>query len=419
MRRTSLVATAVALALAPAAAAAQTVAIEHATVWLDPGTKIDDGTVVIKGGTIAAAGKVATPSGARVIDASGKVVTAGLIDASTRLGLVEIGAVSQTREGDFADKKGDDIFASYRVADGYNGDSVAIPIARTGGVTAVVATPNGGFVAGVGGAFALVDGFRDSVARRDAALYVNLGAHSLESNDGARGIAVARLRQLFDDARRYRRSKAAYDRGQSRELAAGHLDLEAINLVLARRLPLVVRVDRASDIRATLALAASEKIDLVIEGGAEAWMLARELAAARVPVIVDPTSNLPSSFDRMHVRDDGVARLAAAGVPLILSTTGSASNVRNLRQRAGIAVGFGLTWEQALAAVTATPARAFGLKGRGALAPGNVADVVVWSGDPFEISSAPEHVFVAGSEVSLRTRQTRLLERYKTLPAKR
>ena len=406
----------------PVLANAQTVVIENATVWVDSNTEIKSASVVIRNGVIAAVGKVPTPAGARRIDGTGRVVTAGFIDASSWLGMVEVGQVAETNEGSF-DSKGRSVFASYRTADGYNFDSVAIPIARTGGVTSVIATPTGAFVAGISGGFALRDnavGVTDAelVLRRDAALHVNLGRRALAANQSSRGMAVARLRQLFDDAARYNRTRGAYDKNQSRQLAASRLDLEALLLVTRRQIPMVVRVDRASDLRAVLRLAKALRINLVVEGGTEAWRMAAELAAAKVPVLADPTSNLPSSFDQIRVRNDAVARLAAAGVPLIISTLGSASNVRNLRQLAGIAIANGLSRAQALAAVTSTPARIYGLDKRGTLARGNAADVVLWSGDPFELSTAVERVFVGGVEQSTRTRQTKLLDRYRKLPSR-
>lgn len=411
------------LVAAPAVAAAQkAVVIDNATVWVDSTTELKNASVLIRDGAIAAVGKIQAPAGARRIDGTGKVVTAGLIDASTRVGLSEVAQVESTNEGAF-DSNGRTVFASYRTADGYNFDSVAIPIARTGGVTSVVATPAGAFVAGISGAFALRDRALDArpgqlVIRRDVALYVNLGQGALAANHKSRGMAIARLRELFDDAARYNRTRAAYDRNQSRELAATRLDLEALLLVRRKQIPMVARVDRASDLRAALRLARELDIELVVEGGTEAWRMASQLAAARIPVLVDPTANLPATFDQIHVRFDGVARLIRAGVPVIISTLGSAANVRNLRQLAGIAVASGMTRQQALAAVTSTPASAFGLGKRGTLARGNVADVVVWSGDPFELSTAVEHVFVGGVEQSLRTRQSKLLDRYRKLPSR-
>jgi imidazolonepropionase-like amidohydrolase len=421
VRLASLIAAA--LAAAPQIAAAQeAVVIDNATVWVDSSTELKGASVLIRGGAIAAVGKITAPAGARRIDGTGKVVTAGFIDASTRLGLVEVSQVESTNEGSF-DSNGRTVFASYRTADGYNFDSVAIPVARTGGVTSVVATPAGAFVAGISGGFALRDkplAARpgELVIRRDVALHVNLGRQALAANHKSRGIAVARLRELFDDAARYNRTRGAYDRNQSRELAATRLDLEALLLALRKQIPMVVRVDRASDLRAVVRLARELDVRLIVEGGTEAWRMAGELAAARIPVLLDPTFNLPATFDHIHVRDDAIARLAGAGVPVIISTLGDAANVRNLRQLAGIAVAHGLPREKALAAVTSTPASAFGLGKRGTLARGNVADVVVWSGDPFELSTAVEHVFVGGVEQPLGTRQSRLLDRYRELPAR-
>jgi imidazolonepropionase-like amidohydrolase len=421
VRLASLIAAA--LAAAPQIAAAQeAVVIDNATVWVDSSTELKGASVLIRGGAIAAVGKITAPAGARRIDGTGKVVTAGFIDASTRLGLVEVSQVESTNEGSF-DSNGRTVFASYRTADGYNFDSVAIPVARTGGVTSVVATPAGAFVAGISGGFALRDkplAARpgELVIRRDVALHVNLGRQALAANHKSRGIAVARLRELFDDAARYNRTRGAYDRNQSRELAATRLDLEALLLALRKQIPMVVRVDRASDLRAVVRLARELDVQLIVEGGTEAWRMAGELAAARIPVLLDPTFNLPATFDHIHVRDDAIARLAGAGVPVIISTLGDAANVRNLRQLAGIAVAHGLPREKALAAVTSTPASAFGLGKRGTLARGNVADVVVWSGDPFELSTAVEHVFVGGVEQPLGTRQSRLLDRYRELPAR-
>jgi imidazolonepropionase-like amidohydrolase len=411
-------------ALAPARAwAQQDLAIVGARVHTEPGTVIENATIVVRNGRVRAVGtSVPVPAGALRIDGTGKVVTAGFIDASTRLGLVEVSQVESTNEGSF-DSNGRTVFASYRTADGYNFDSVAIPVARTGGVTSVVATPAGAFVAGISGGFALRDkplAARpgELVIRRDVALHVNLGRQALAANHKSRGIAVARLRELFDDAARYNRTRGAYDRNQSRELAATRLDLEALLLALRKQIPMVVRVDRASDLRAVVRLARELDVRLIVEGGTEAWRMAGELAAARIPVLLDPTFNLPATFDHIHVRDDAIARLAGAGVPVIISTLGDAANVRNLRQLAGIAVAHGLPREKALAAVTSTPASAFGLGKRGTLARGNVADVVVWSGDPFELSTAVEHVFVGGVEQPLGTRQSRLLDRYRELPAR-
>lgn len=408
---------AAALVAAASPAAAEVVAIEGGVVHTRPGTVLEGATVVLDGGVVRAVGvDVPVSAGARRVDARGKVVTAGLVDAATRLGLVEVNAVEDTVEGRFNGESGDPVHAAYRVTDGYNPHAVTIPIARAGGVTSAIAVPSGGLVSGTGAWMALGDGTASSLAiAAPVGLYLTLGREARGAAEGSRGVAVERLRELFDDARLYGRTKGRYERNQSRRLAAERLDLEAILDTVRARRPLVVRAHRASDILAALRLGDEVGLPVVIQGGTEAWMVADELLAARAAVILNPMYNLPSSFDRIHVRDDVATILVARGVPVALSSLGEASGVRTLRQVAGVAVAHGLTWAQALAAVTTVPARIFGAPARGTLERGAPADVVVWSGDPFELSTRVEAVFVGGAEQSLDNHQTRLLERYRDL----
>jgi imidazolonepropionase-like amidohydrolase len=408
-------------AIAPAALAhAEDLAIVNARVYTEPGTVIEQATILVRDGRVRAVGpNVPVPAGARSIDATGKVVTAGFIDASTRIGLVEVELEQTTLDGSFPGGGADVVHAAYRAFDGYNPRSVAIPVTRAGGVTSVITAPQGGLVSGTGAWVQLADEntAAEPILMPAMAMYANLGEAAMSSVGGSRSMAVERLRELLADASEYARRRAAYERNQTRPFAAERLDLAALGPVVQGRMPLVVRAHRSSDIRAALGLARELRLRLVIEGGTEAWMLARELAAARVGVILDPTDNLPSSFDRVHVRDDAATVLAAAGVEVALSSLGSVSNVRMLRQLAGIAAANGLSPAAALAAVTTVPARLFGLD-RGQIRAGAVADLVVWSGDPFELSTRAEHVIIAGKEQSTRTRQTLLFERYRKLPAR-
>ena len=415
MKPTTLILSATALLASAAPARAQLTAIRGATVYVEPGVVEKNATVVIDGDTIVAAGKgVAVPGGATVIDGTGKIVTAGLVEASTDLGLTEVDEERSTVEGAFARTPDQAIHAAYRVIDGFNPRSVAIPIARTGGVTSAVATPRGGLVAGTSAWLMLRDGgISDMLVKAPLAMYVTLGERSESAAHGSRGLAVEELRELLDDAREYARRRGAFERNQTRKFAAERLDLEALGPVVSGRLPLVVRVDKAADILAALGVAREFGARLVIEGGTEAWMVARELAAARVPVILDPIDNLPSNFDRIHVRDDAPAILVRAGVTIAISTLGSGAFARTLRQRAGNAIRAGLPPAAALAAVTTGPAAIFGVRDRGRIARGEAADLVVWSGDPFELSTQAEHVFVGGVEQSLVTRQTLLFRRYR------
>jgi imidazolonepropionase-like amidohydrolase len=231
----------------------------------------------------------------------------------------------------------------------------------------------------------------------------------------ARGELVQRLRELVLDVRAFAARRDAYDAGDSRPLSARRADLEALVPVVEGRLPLVVRVDRASDIAAALDLAGELKLRLMILGGAEAWKVAARLASDKVPVLTGALDNIPSSFAALGQRQDNAALLQKAGVPLVIvGSPGDAFNVRNIRQEAGNAVSYGLGWEEALRAVTLAPAELFGVGAEvGSLAPGRDANVVVWSGDPFEFATIAEHVFIRGRDVKGPSRQDLLTDRYK------
>ena len=414
---------------------AQDFAIVGAKVYVDPETEIEGATVLVRNGRVRAVGRnVRVPAAVARIDGSGKVVTAGLIEASTRLGLVEVSMVAATQEGSFAsDADKDSVHAAYRVLDGYHATSVAIPVTRTGGVTSAIVSPRGGLISGTGALVPLVDvmeaqsrvrskassaapaGVQASSApiREAVAMYVNLGEASLDTAHGSRGMALKRLRELLADAGLYRQRRAQYERNQVRTMAAERADLAALIPVLQGQMPLVVRAHRRSDILAALTLVRDFSVRLIIAGGTEAWMVAGELVRAGVGVIYDPSANLPQSFERIYARDDAAAIMADAGVMVAISSLGGAANARTLRQLAGIAVANGMTYEAALAAVTTVPALLFSVADRGHLRTGASADLVVWSGDPFELSTTVERVMIGGVQQSLRTRQTLLLDRYR------
>ena len=205
-----------------------------------------------------------------------------------------------------------------------------------------------------------------------------------------------------------------------RDLAAPAADLEALQPVLAGRLPLVITANRVFDIRNALRLAREFNLKVILHGAAEGWQVADEIARAGVGVILEPETDVPT-FDQLGARYSNPARLARAGVRLAIvgggDGDGTVFNTRLIRQEAGNAVATGLDWDAALRAVTLSPAEMFGVADRyGSLDAGKIANVVVWSGDPFEFSTGVEHVFIRGREVPLTSRQTELLERYRTLP---
>jgi imidazolonepropionase-like amidohydrolase len=398
-----------------APAAADTLAITGATIYQRSDKKLDNATIVIRDGRIAEVGAgVAVPAGATRIDGKDKVVTAGLIEASTQLGLIEVDLEESGNDGRFGTQP-TEIHAAYRAVDAFDARSVAIPIARSGGVTSAITGPVGGLVAGQAAWISLADSAAPLPAiRAPAAMEIALGRNAVAI--GSRGHTVERLRELFDDVDAYRRNRAAFERNASRRLAAQRLDLEALIPVLDGRELLVVRAAAEVDIRAALAIAAERRLRIAIVGGTEAWRVAAELAAARVAVLLDPTDNLPGDLGAVDVRDDNATILARAGVAVAVSTLGSPSAARTIRQLAGVAVAQGLPWPKGLAAVTEDPAQVFGgAAERGTLERGKVADVVVWSGDPLELTTRAETVIIGGVVQSMVTHQTKLLDRYKIL----
>ncbi|HYK83088.1 MAG TPA: amidohydrolase family protein [Gemmatimonadales bacterium] len=394
---------------------AQTIAITGGTVYPVAGPKLTNATVLIRDGKIAAVGtNVVVPADATRIDARGKWVTPGFIDGGGQMGLVEISAVEGTRE---ATLKGDSVAAAFNVAEGINPASTLIPVTRIEGITTALATPGGNLISGQA---VLVDLDGPTIERMlvksPAAMVVYLNEEAKDEGGTSRAGVAARLRRVFNDALEYGRRRADYSRAQMERLAASAADLEAVLPVLRGEVPLVAVANRRSDIETALRLAREYKLQLVLSGAAEGWQIATEIARAGVPALVEPLDNIPS-YDALGMRYDNAAVLAKAGVKVALLEADT-HNARNLRQQAGNAVSYGLPWDQALRAVTLAPAEIFGVGDRyGSLEVGKVANVVVWSGDPFEFTTAVEHVLIRGHEVALRSRQTELFERYKRLPA--
>jgi imidazolonepropionase-like amidohydrolase len=393
------------------------VAIEHATVYVPSGPPLKDATVVLAGGTVRAVGtSVAVPPNARHIDARGKVVTAGLIDPLSATGLVEVDAEDAAND---TDPRGGPFEPSFRIRDGYNPRSPVVAISRAGGVTSVVLGPGRGLLSGEAALVDLAGERLDAAVARDAVAQVAVMDGSMvQAAAGARGEAWEKLRTALEDARFYSTHKAAYDDNRARPLVLPRADLAALEAVVKGQEPLVVFANRASDIELALKLADDFKLKLVLAGAKEAWLVATELAARKVAVIIDPWQNLPTGFDGLRSRDDLAALLSRAGVPVVLSTF-SSNQSRELSQRGAHAARFGMDHDAVIHAITDAPAAAFALRGYGRLEPGAVANVVVWSGDPLENATRVERVIVRGAEQTMETRQTLLLKRYRTLPVVR
>jgi imidazolonepropionase-like amidohydrolase len=391
---------------------ARCVALEGAKVYL-PGGPRTGAKVVLKEEVILGVDGP-TPDGCETVDVSGKVLTPGLIDAHTQLGLVEIELEPFTVDADagsMGDPAGRPVRASFGVADAYHPRSTLIPVTRLGGVTSAVVLPGGGVVSGRSSWVDLAGGTqREAVRNAQLALHMAVGG----------GLAASRadswnlVRALFEEGRRFASRKADWDQNKLPELLFDVRELGAVAPVLDGTMPLVVRADRASDLEAALRLAKDLGLRLVIDGGAEAWLMAEELGKRRVPVILDAYRYAPSLVDDHQARPDNAAILHRAGVPIILSAYQS-HNARTLRQLAGNAVREGLDHPAAIRAITQNPADAFGMIRHGRITVGSLANLVVWSGDPLEIATRVERLYIGGREIKLESRQTRLRDRYRTL----
>jgi imidazolonepropionase-like amidohydrolase len=394
---------------------AQVVAITGGTVYPVSGPKIENGVVLLRDGKIAAVGQnLAIPEGATRIDAAGRWVTPGLIHGGSNLGLklFDIGAQEETQE----DTVTGDIKAWFNVADAINPASITFPVARAEGITTAITAPFGGLIPGQAVLIDLAgDSLGDLVAKSPVAMIADLSQTSKPAGGGSRAGVLARLRRVLRDALEYDKRREDFRKARMQPLAASADNLEALLPVLRGSLPLFAIANRRSDVENALRLAREFGLKLVIWGGGEAWQVAPELARARVPVILEPLTDVPR-FDALAARLDNATLLSQAGVKVAVAQRDQA-HFRDLRQAAGNEVRNGMSWDEALRSVTLSTAEAASVADRyGSLEPGKVADVVVWSGDPFEFSSRAEHVFIRGKEIPLVNRQTELLERYRTLP---
>ncbi|WP_374469963.1 amidohydrolase family protein [Phenylobacterium sp.] len=407
------------LAASAAPAAAETIAIVGArVVSLGPAGDIPRGTVLVRDGRIAAVGAaVRVPAGAKVIDATGQTVTPGLAATVSPLALNDTIGSGWGGRGSTNER----LSAGFDVAYDVNPDSPQIPEARVEGVTWAVLAPNApGPAAGAprkvfGGQAAIVrlsaDG--DYLVAPHVAVVTAVGEGGAAAAGGSRGAWRTLVKQSLALARDYRRGRV--DDGRLEELSLSRADLEALVPVVERRRPLLVEVNRASDIRLVLDVAREENVRVVLSGAAEAWMLAPQIAAARAPVVLDAEDNQAFTFESLNATYRNAAILHEAGV-LIAFKPGIARIVfliRTPRFLAGRTVRFGLPWEAALAAITVNPARIFGFDDRlGSIAPGRDADLVIWSGDPLETTTVARRVLIRGAEQPMTSRSRELRDRY-------
>ena len=396
----------IALALASSQASfAESFAITNATIHTvtEQGV-LNNATVVVEDGKVIAINPD-NVSADTVIDAEGKILTPGFIGSMNQMGLVEVGAVSRSR--DAGDKKADITFDASLA---FNPRSTVIPYSRKGGITTNVVVPHGGddmfkgqtFVADLSGEF---DGVRVS----NSSVIIDLGAKS----KGSRALELQKLHVKLEDATKKLAKAKKKTKKEKKDAKEPSREAKVINALLAGEKALVAYADRATDLLVLLKLKEAYNLDLVFAGAADAVLIADKIAAAKVPVVMAALDNLPGSFDSLHASLENAAKLTAAGVKVALTVDGDTHNLYQLRFHAGNAIANGLSHDDALAAVTANVADAFNIES-GRVAVGQTADLVLWTADPFELSSSVAKIWIEGKEYSTQSRQDKLRERYTT-----
>ncbi|MEP2988583.1 MAG: amidohydrolase family protein [Parasphingorhabdus sp.] len=400
-------------------AAAQTVAITGGKVVVgDGGGPIENGTVILRNGRVIAAGSnVTIPANARRIDASGKWVTPGIFAGFSRVGLVEVGAVAQTND---TRSSGSPFSAALDVQYAVNPFASPMAVNRAAGVTRAVVSPSTSKSI-FGGYGAIVDLGQDErpITKARAFQFVELGETGHSRAGGSRAAAHILFRALLNEARTYARNPAAFD---SDLLKAS--DAKALLPVINGSTRLLVHVESANDILKVLELRKDfPALKMVLVGVNEGWRVANHIAAAGTPVLASALSDLPYGFEDLAATQSNIGRMKKAGVKVGIGMINDrdAHQLRYSVQYAGNLVALnkvprasGLTWGEAFAAITSQPAEIMGMGAQlGSLKPGRRGDVVVWTGDPLELSTQVDRVFIDGVEQSLSNRQQRLRDRYR------
>jgi imidazolonepropionase-like amidohydrolase len=402
-------------------ALAQSIAITNAKLVIGDGsTPIEGGTVVVRDGRVVAAGKsVAVPAGIATVDAGGKWVTPGIVAGFTRMGIVESDGVEETND---TGARGSQFHAAIDVAPAVNSSSSAIPLNRAEGLTrALVAPDNDGSIFAGMGAVIDLGADRAPVTKARAFQFMEYGGGGSQRGN-SRPAMIASFRNALVQVRAYVRDPAHYA-DQGKDALLTRADAEALVPVASGKMPLLIHVERASDILALIDLRRDyPAVKMVFVGAAEGWMVASQIAAAQVPVIASALTDLPESFDQLAATQSNIGRMKAAGVRVSIGTINDdeARQARKEKQYAGNLVGLmrvpgatGLDWNAAFAAITSAPAEAIGLGDElGSLRPGRRGDVVIWEGDPLELGTGVSAVYIDGVKQPLRTRQDALRERY-------
>ena len=400
-----------ALCFISSSAFSQTIVIKGGEIYTGLNQESFIGDILIEGDTIL---EVSTKplKGDVIVDASNKIITPGVIAPDTQIGILEIGAISETRDGD------SDIYSmGFSVYDAINPNSTLIPWNRSNGVTSAITLPDFNWdpLSGMA-SFLLLDGSLRVNGMPDVALTGEIGALS----SGSRAESLILLRDLLEfasilDEKDMASSKKISEAIEDFEIAE-LMDLQprdviALYNLLNKNLPLIIKTNRASDILKLIDIKKLYGLNLVLMSAQEATLVADEIAVNNIPVIINPFDNIPDSFDELASNIRIAASLEEAGINVMFSESRT-HNYHLIRQGAGNAVANGMSYLGAIMALTSNVAKSFNIPDRGLLQNGMKADIVIWEDDPLEPSTFPVKVFINGNDMDLTTRSSRLTERY-------
>ena len=417
---------ALAIVAGPVRAGAESVALVGGTVHTVSGPALEGATVVMTDGRIAAVGTdVTPPAGATVVPCAGKHIYPGLISANTVLGLVEVSSVLGTRDDEETGNVNPNIRAEVQI----NPDSDLLPVARINGVTSALSVPRGGAIAGTS-ALIHLDGWtqEDMTVAKPVALHVTWPSMNIsrawyetrseEEQKRAREEAVQAIRGAFDDARAYWKARDAEGKtGIPRH--DRDVKWDAMGRALRGEIPVMFQAGALNQIRAVLKFVDEQQLkNVVLVGANDAWRVPEELKARNIAVITGPPLSLPNrSYEPYDIGMGLAARLHDAGVRFCISDGGGSTNARNIGHHAAMAAAFGLPRDEALKSITLYPAQILGVGDRlGSIDAGKIADVIVTTGDPLELTTRVEQVYINGRPTSMESRQTRLFKKYDARP---
>ena len=390
---------------------AQSFVIKNATIY----NGIDDipfsGNILIEDGLIKRVSESSLQAD-EILDVGGKIVTPGFIASDTEIGIVEIGALDVTRDDE------SNIYSiGFSIHDAFNPNSTLIPWNRANGITSAITLPrNTSSPIGGLGSFFVLDSNLNISSEPDMVMIGRIGGSSSSSR--------AEMLSLTDDILAFAFSISSSDMKTNLDIDAlidsssiadflelKARDVRALHKLIDKKMPIIIKSNRASDILKLIEMKKKYDLNLIIMGAQEASLVSKQLAESKIPLIVNPINNIPNSFDELASNINLSSRLEDEGILLMFNASRD-HNYHLIRQGAGIAVANGMTYGGAIRALTSNVATAFNIQDRGTIKPGKVADLIVWEADPLEPSSMPEKVYINGIDMDLTTRSSRLTDRY-------